>query len=200
MLNKIKLKEAEKFYQEHILGWMINDLKNSVQAETNFLTALGCFVYTEVIGTFLPSLDISEMGKTEEIHFYRCFFRLRSSESLKQLDEFIRKETSGKSLYSHLRNGMAHSYFPNIKKTENGEKRYIHSVIARDGIANKPDGTKMPTPPIFIDNDSRLIIANRNYIDELEFLVRVSMNMAFVKNDSQFQEAAERGIDIISGR
>lgn len=55
-IDKGKLIEAKNFYIDRIKGWMISDLKKSIGAGTNFLTALGCLVCTEIIGTFLPPL------------------------------------------------------------------------------------------------------------------------------------------------
>lgn len=199
MVDAKILKEAEDFFRDRIKGWMINDLKRSIDAKTNFLTALGCLIYTEIIGTFLPPLDISEKGSLNEKHFYRCFFRLSSAGYLKQLDDFIRKETSGKSLYIHLRHSMTHRYIPMIgKKQEDGVYLSIHSVIARDGIMKEPKtGKKFRSPPIFLTNDNRVAIANKNYVNELEMLVDDCIEKFFQQRDLKFQEAAIKGIERI---
>lgn len=162
MIDEKILKEAGDFFNERIKGWMLNDLKKSIDAETNFLTALGCLVYTEIIGTFLPPLNIAEKGSWEERHFYRCFFRLSSARYLKQLDDLIRKDSSGKSLYAHLRHSMTHRYIPMVGKKQDGVYLSIHSVVARDGIAREPrSGKHFRTPPIFITHDNRIAIANK---------------------------------------
>lgn len=80
-----KLSEAKDFYNDRIKGWMISDLEKSIEAGTNFLTALDCLVYTEIVGTFLPPLE-DESGSLKSKRFYRCFYRLESMEYLKQID------------------------------------------------------------------------------------------------------------------
>lgn len=192
MGDQEKLKQAENFFEKRILGWMINDLNESIKAETKFLTALGCFVYTEVIGIFLPKVD-DEYGSEEQKRFYRCFFRLLSKNYLKNLDTAIKRETN-KGLYAHLRHNMAHKYVPSISKRQGNVVLFIPSMVARNGILpnGKPGG-----PPIFVDKKGQIVIATRNYTNELEKAYHEFYKKIFTDKDEKWVESAENGIDII---
>jgi hypothetical protein len=193
------LQEAEKFYKERILGWMIADLEKSIVAETNFLTALGCLIYTEIIGAFLPSLsDKKETGSMKEKRFYRCLFRLNSNQYLKTLDRFLRKETNGKGIYSHLRHNMSHKYYPIISKRQNNIVLFIPSVVARDGMSiNKTTGITEKSPPIFLSDKGEIVIANKNYINELKESVNKFIQYSFIDKIKEYQEAAIKGIEVV---
>ena len=196
--NSNKLAEAELFYKEKIKKWMIGDLKRSIEAKTNFLTALGCLVYTEAIGYFLPPLR-GESGSKKSKAFYRCFFRLKSEDYLKNIDKGIKKDT-GKNLYEHLRHNMAHIYLPSVCVKKNGQILFLPTIVARDGFF-KVDG-KMSTErtsPIYISSKG-LTIANRNYIIELEEAVDSFYTKTFIKKEKKYQLSAERGIDYLSKR
>lgn len=193
------LQAAKEFYQDRILGWMINDLKKSITAGTNFLTALGCLVYTEVIGAFLPPLP-DETGKPEERRFYRCFFRLKSATYLQGLDNAIRKETDGKGLYGHLRHNMTHRYVPVIVKNKEGTVLVTQSIVAIDGYSiDKVTGLSQKSPPIFLSDDGKIGFATKNYTEELENAVNHFINKTFEENEACFQTAAVKGLAYIAG-
>jgi len=195
-LDEDKLKEARDFYVDRIKGWMVSDLKKSLDAGTNFLTALGCLVYTEIIGTFLPSLE-NENGTIKSRRFYRCFYRLGSAEYLKQVDTIIVKETR-KNLYEHLRHNMAHKYYPAISKRHGNIVLFLPLVIARKGIRyDRRTGKRTDAPPVFVDNDDRVVIASRNFVKELEQAVEDFYVATFEKNDTEFQRAAINGADVV---
>jgi len=195
-IDSQKLQEAKDFYRDRIKGWMIADLEKSLLAETNFLTALGCLVYTEIIGIFLPPIT-TESRDRNMARFYRAFYRLRSSEQLEFLDTAILRETN-KRLYQHLRHNMAHKYFPTIEKRTGDLVLFIPSVVARDGISSIPDAI---VPPVFFSNDevgqTRVVIAFRNYIDELKILVDESMIKTFEENEPNYQASAVSGVDVV---
>jgi hypothetical protein len=151
-------------------------------------------LYTEVIGTMMPKLE-NESGRREERHFYRCFYKLPSNDYIKGLDHAIQSVT-GKKLYAHIRNSMAHSYYPAIKKVQNGNVMFAPSVVARDGIIF--DGiSKRRSSPIFMDNENRVVIATRNYVDELTITAEDFHRKAFVEKAEEYQASAVYGIDCI---
>lgn len=196
MITKKELKEAKEFYENRIKGWMLSDLKKSIKAETNFLTALGCLVYTEIIGAFLPPLE-KEVGKIEEKRFYRCLFRLKSKQHIETLDRILRKE-SNKGIYGHLRHNMTHKYFPVIAKREGNVVLFIKSLVARDGIIKDEQGIdRNSAPPFFMSDKGEFVIATRNYAYELEEAVNEFIKTTFVLNKNTFQEASIQGIDIV---
>lgn len=195
MTHEELLQKADEFYKNHIIGWMIPDLKKSVEAGTNYLTALGCLVYTEVIGTFLPPFS-KETGKIESRRFYRCLFRLQSSPALKEVDDHLKQETN-KNIYEQLRHNAAHLYFPRIKLIKNGATFFVPLTIARDlYIKISSTGEKMRNAPICIGPNGELIIASNNYTLELEKLVQESYQETFIKKDLQYEKAAIEGVHV----
>ncbi|MCA9330745.1 hypothetical protein KC957_01750, partial [Candidatus Saccharibacteria bacterium] len=158
-IDKSKLEEVRHFFNETILGWMIGDLRRSVEANTNFLTALGCLTYTEAVGVFLPRLHEEPKSSLEQKRFYRCLFRLKSEEGLRKLDESTKRET-GKGIYQQLRHSGAHSYFFSIAKHTKDGKFFYPVGVSRDG--KLADGTKS-SPLGFATDDGSLIIATANY-------------------------------------
>lgn len=190
-----KLKEAEDFYNDRIISWMLNDLKKSISGGTNFLTALGCLVYTEIIGNFLPPL-YKENGSKEEKCFYRCFYRLPSSNYLEKINNHIFSITN-KNIYQQMRHSMAHAYYPNIKKYDNGGFLFVPTVISRDGY-KIADNIKTRCAPIFFDNEGRLALATRNYTNELKKAITVFYEKSFKDKEKQWVDAAIRGINYIT--
>jgi len=186
-----KLERIQRFYDDRIRGWMIPDLKKGIKAKANFLTALGCFVYTEAVGHLLPSLGKNERGKQEERHFYRCLFRFDSQEHLINLDKSIR-DTGGVSGIYGIRHAMVHRYYPTQRKRlDNGDFLFLHSTVALDGvIVDQVDNTKIDSPPIFIDNNRNIAIALNNYIKEFEKCVDESYIKTFISKESNYIEAA----------
>ena len=193
MIDQEKLKQAQEFYNERILGWMINDLKRSIVAKTNFLTALGCLIYTEIIGIFLPPLK-KESGTVKEKRFYRCLFRLQSHIALRELDTLLRMGTNNHGLYAHLRHSMTHKYYPIVEKKAKNLYLTITSIVARDGITKDK---KEKAPPIFLSDKGSVVIATRNYTNELEMAVNDFIDITFCQKDPEFQRAAIDGIDVV---
>jgi len=196
-MNK-DLSKIKGFFEDRILSWMIADLKKSIKAETNFLTALGCLVYTEVIGNFLPQLEIKEKGKDEERCFYRCLFRLKSRDYLIQLDRWLRKETKGKGIYHHFRHNMAHLYLPKVGKGKKSERVFIPIIIARDGIGIDPAGEKTKSPPIAFDKQGRIFLAFKNYTEELEEAHHRFYKEIFNKQNPKWVKSAMKGFDVVT--
>lgn len=190
-----KLKEAKDFFQDRIKGWMIVDLERSSRVGTNFLTALGCFVYTEITGIFLPPLD-KETGSPNKKRFDRCLFRLRSKNYLFQIEKWFNEEIN-KSIYD-LRHSMAHTYYPSPKKRLEQGYLFVSSVVARDGfVYDISSGNKKKSSPIFFDNNQRLVIATRNYISEIKIAYTQFYKKIFIEKDLIWQEYAIKGADII---
>jgi hypothetical protein len=195
--SKEKLAQVKGFFEDRILGWMISDLKRSIEVGTNFLTALGCLVYTEVIGNFLPRFGQKERGSAEEKYFYRCFYRLKSSEYLIDIDNFLKKETN-RSIYQSFRHHMAHIYVPMVYKGRKPNRVFMQTVIARDGVAKDPQGNSIKSPPIAFDTQGRVFLATRNYTEELEKAYGTFFNHIFLKKDKEWEKAALQGHDVVT--
>lgn len=196
IIDQNKLKEAKDFYDNRIVGWMIADLKKSIGATTNFLTALGCVTYTEFLGRFAPPID-GERGKPEERCFYRALNRFPSAGYLERLEEFIHSQI-GKNYYQGIRHGLVHYYGPQLsKQMSDGNKVFWASMIALDGMINDGRFNKK-SAPIFIDNKGWVVLATRNYVEELEITTQNFMQITFEKKDQDFQKAAIAGIDYMA--
>jgi hypothetical protein len=190
------LKEVDDFFNERILGWMITDLKRSVDAKTNFLTALGCLTYTEAIGTLLPPIE-GERGSVKAKRFYRCLFRLPSGESLKQLDTVIRSETSvHKGLYEHLRHSAAHLYTPQIRRVKDGHNEFMPVVVAK---LLKGEGAP---PPMWQraneSGEAEFLIGTQNYVSELETACRQFYKTIVQDQESEWVDAAITGLGVLN--
>jgi len=191
-----KLKEAEDFYKYRIMDWMIADLRKSIDATTNFLTALGCVAYTEFLGRFAPPVK-NEVGKIEQRCFYRALKRFPSAAYLNKLEIFIKKRI-GKNFYEGIRHGLVHYYGPHLsKKTPSGASIFWACMIARDGVIYDGEFQKN-SAPIFIDTEGRIILATRNYVEELEITTQKFMENTFKSDDLAFQKAAISGIDYMT--
>lgn len=190
-----KIEKAHSFYKNRIKAWMLSDLRKTLPAKTNFLTTLGCLVYTEVIGTFLPPLE-NEKGSSKSKRFYRCLFRLKSGDYLKNIDHGIKKDT-GRNLYEHLRHNMSHVYLPSIHLRRNGKILFLPIIVARDGFF-RVNGklSDQRTSPIFIDSKG-LTIANKNYVIELEEAVELFYKETFINENIEYQNSAIQGINHI---
>lgn len=189
-----ELREVDDFMREKILGWMINDLKRSVGAKTNFLTALGCLTYTEAIGTLLPPLA-EERGTNRARRFYRCLFRLPSGRSLKSLDNAIRQDTSEHhGLYEHLRHSASHLYTPQIRRVRDGHREFMPVTIAK---LLKPEGC----PPMWQraneDGGAEFLIGTQNYVNELEIACNRFYENIVVKKKSDWVKSAIDGLGIL---
>ncbi len=190
-----ELTEVDEFFKERILGWMKSDLKGSVEAKTNFLTALGCLTYTEAIGTLLPPLE-GERGSIKAKRFYRCLFRLPSGEPLRSLDVAIRKETSEHDgLYEHLRHSAAHLYAPQIRRVKDGHREFMPVIIAK---LLKPKGC----PPMWQranDNgEAEFLIGTQNYTEELETACNEFYQKIVASQEKEWVDAAIKGLGILN--
>lgn len=195
MTSEALIQKAEDFYKDRIIEWMIPDLKKSVEAGTNYLTVLGCLVYTEVIGIFLPPFS-KETVTTQSRRFYRCLFCLQSCAVLRQVDKILKKETS-KNIYEQLRHNAAHLYFPSIRLIRNGSTLFVPLSIARDSYIETPDtGKKVRSALILFGQNGELVIASNNYTLELEKLIQESYQETFIKKDPQYEKAAIEGINV----
>lgn len=187
-----KLKEIEEFFDERVLGWMINDLKESVEAGTNYLTALGCLTYTEAVGLFLPPLP-NESGSPNEKRFYRCLFRFPSKDALMDLDCMTRSETSEqRGLYQHLRHSGAHSYFFTIKKYHLGQVLFYPVGVVTTGRAN--DGS-LSAPMGTDKEDGFFCIATKNYVQEFEASCKEFRKRICEDKDESWVKSGIQGID-----
>ncbi len=195
-MSDTKIEEAQTFFDQRVKGWMITDLKRSVSAGNNFLTALGCLTYTEVLGSFLPKTK-GESGKTEERRFYRCLFRLPSADEFRSLDGIIREETTQQQgIYQHLRHSAAHAYAPRIKRrAKDGTISYTPVAIAK---VAKMNGKIEGCPPMGIDGKGFFVIATKNYVNELEQAIDDFYQNIFIKKQPDWVQSAEAGIDFIA--
>lgn len=95
----------------YIFNWMLKDIKREIDIAKsgkdagNVLCALGLMIYTEFMGSLMPSMK--NVKYTSKI--FNGFFRFMGKEYSNLLD--IKKI----NVYDHFRCGLAHEYF--IKKT-----------------------------------------------------------------------------------
>ena len=194
-MDEHKLSEIQEFFDNKILGFMMNDLEQSVVAKTNFLTALGCLTYTETIGAFLPSIR-GERGSKEARRFYRCLFRFSSNEYLILLDNEIRRETTRQTgLYEHLRHSASHMYQPTIKKRNpDGTFSFVHVTIAKFA-RNQSNG---PSPPMGIKDNGDFVIATQNYVRELKEAANIFRKKICTDRDPDWVNSGIKGIDYLA--
>lgn len=202
-MEEVDSEKLKKFYEEKIRQWIIGDLEGVKNIGANLLTMLGCFVYTEIVGIFLPTLgqDVEEKfcytGKGKDRkpsekreHFYRCLFRLKSGENLKIYDEKLRRITKAYGIYS-LRNEAVHKYLPLIKIETEGIIEFV------SGDVRGTHNPIRPSIPIFLEEDSGkisyFIINNVEYIEELKNLVNDVYNKIFIEKDNNFVTAMNAG-------
>lgn len=188
MENK-ELKKLKDFYTKIIKGWMMEGLRTVSKKELgeNIIPAMSCFVFTEAIGFYLPSLkkDIGGHNNNQKC-FYRCLFRLESEKYLGECDKRIRKETGGEGIYQ-LRNRFVHKYLPNIVAP-----RFIQVEVV--GSWNNPDQS-FPIISFEENNDKiqKIIVNSVKYIEELQKLVDDVYDKTFVKKDRTFIDAMRDG-------
>jgi hypothetical protein len=88
---------------------MVNDLWRGIQAEENYLVALGLFAYSEALGRMILN-TVGDGGRGEGLKAYRHF-----------TEKFIRysfNDVDWKTIFGSFRNGLAHQFF--IKKSGSG--------------------------------------------------------------------------------
>jgi hypothetical protein len=195
------LSEVSGFYKRYVFEWMLKDLQTSISNNTNYLSALGCFVYTEVFGNLLPPLGTEKGLSKYSKPFFRSLFRFKSSKYLEELNEAIIK-ISHKNIYDHLRSGASHRYFPLILIFDN--KKNANAVlpfkIVKDGYSldrySKADKT---APPIFISDDGYIGMATQNFLNEFTNLIQESYSKTFEEKNSSYIESAIKGFKYIIG-
>ena len=97
-----------------------------------------------------------------------------------------------------MRNGMAHYYYPTVKaRQKDGSYMFIPGAVARDFIIRTGSSTR-PAWPIGTDDKGQMVIATRNYTNELEAGVREFMRKTFEENDRSFQQSARDGILVMN--
>ncbi len=78
--------------------WMVNDLYRGIQAEQNYLVALGIFSYSEILGREISD-SINKKGGGSD-----CFREFT--------EKYIGYEfTDWENIFDDIRNGLAHRYF-----------------------------------------------------------------------------------------
>ena len=189
----------EKFYKKIIQEWMMGDLHTVARKKNgaNFITALGCFIYTEAIGLYLPLLDekIEESfsGKERQGRFYRCFFRLDSSERLMEYDKKIR-EGGVKNGFYQIRHRFAHKYLPNLVEPQHIPVEVVGSHNT-DRLHELRDAGFF-FPVTIEESDGKLqkvVINNVKYIEELQKLIDCVYSKIFVEKDPKFVGAISFG-------
>lgn len=159
------------------------------------MTAPNCFVYTEIIGKFLPKVE-GESGNYSEKNFYRALYRFPSSQHIKQIDSTLNEETN-KSIYQHLRHSLCHSYYPSVRYRKNGKVYFARVTTARE-VFFKIQGLKIEAgSPVGSDMIGGFFISTKNYVSELRELVNKSCKKTFEEKDSEYQKSAAKGIDSI---
>lgn len=188
------LVRAQQFYDLTLKKYLLSDLEKSIKAGTNYLTALGCLVGTETIGTMLPRLE-GEKGRIGEKHFYRCLFRLPSGTYLERLDQSLKKSTK-KNTYQLLRNNIAHFFTPQVySKEASGQVIFLPFTVAQKVVV-MDSLTKAPkdSPPLFWDNKSKLFAINvGKYVEELKSVTISSYEKTFKEKDRDYVQAAIEG-------
>lgn len=180
--------DLQNFYKKIIKEWIMGDLHAMENKGANLITALGCLVFTEAIGLYLPKLDKNiekHICNDKQKCFYRCLFALKSERYLVKCDKKIKKITKGNGLYQ-LRNKIAHRYLPNLTTPS-------LIPVGVCGLHNK----LRPPFPIFIKEKGgkieKIVINNVKYIEELQKLVDDVYNKAFVKKEAIFVNAIRSG-------
>lgn len=193
-VSEKKIDEARLFYNDQIIGGMLSNLEKSLEIKVHYMTALSCFVYTEIIGNFLPKVK-GESGSYREKSFHRALYRFPSSQHIKQVDSIL-KETN-KSVYQNLRHSLCHSYHPSVQYRKNGKVYFARVTTARE-VFFKIQGIKIEArSPIGSDMIGGFFISTKNYVSELRELVNKSYKKTFEEKDSEYQKSAAKGIDLI---
>lgn len=190
-----RLVKAREFYDSEIFKRMIDGLEKTLNIRTHYITALSCFIYTEIIGILLPTLD-KETGKVEQKRFYRCFFRFESQNNLREIDDLLLNKT-GKPIYQHLRHGLCHSYFPSIKQVRNGNTSFVRVITGREIFFKDHAKTYETDLPVGFDDMGGFFISTKQYVRQLKKVIEKSYNKTFIENDMEYQRAAVKGIDFI---
>ncbi len=114
-----------------VQGWMYGDLKrSSINAQANFLVALGIFNYIEILGSFYRYKDVRGSA-TQRFNF--VINQLFNHGYQKEIAKI--KRATGNGIYNIIRSGLTHEYLIKTYKIKNG-KKLTFSVI---GSGNESD-------------------------------------------------------------
>lgn len=94
-------------------NWMVNDLYRGIQAQENYLVALGLFVYSEALGRVILGTVGHSGGGCEAFREFT--------------EKYVGYSFEGgewKNIFNDCRNGLAHQYFV---------KNKIGSILNEDG-------------------------------------------------------------------
>ena len=107
--SKLREKYAKYFALEKPYGWMIEELVHSLyerggQIQGNYLTAIGLFCYSEIVGREIMKYKNSHTGK-KRFNNKKCFdlFLREYMEYEKLMDKY-------KNIYDWYRHGLCHEY------------------------------------------------------------------------------------------
>lgn len=163
---------------EKIQRWINNDLENaSVNAQANFLVAMGVFNYIEILGSFY------EHDGTSTARFNFVFNNLLNNE-YQQVFSDIQQVTG--SAYGCLRCGMTHEYAVKTYQFNNSTSKFSYTIY---GVNNKVQYDKNINDincGLVLEqngNDYHLDIYNPRFIHDLneafeEFKARLSSNQS----------------------
>ncbi len=117
---------------EKMQAFIINDLRKScIQAQTNFLTAMGIFNYIETLGAFGVKKGSPNGDKFE--YTFKNLFSQDYKDKYTTIEKDLKNAEVGRSkpVYDCLRCGMTHEYF--IKTYKNLRIKYTI-----EGVKNEP--------------------------------------------------------------
>lgn len=105
-----------------LVGWMQKDIQAMIDTDSNFAAALCILAYSEALGRFRNASigDGSSLAARQAFEYFLKNMGYQSGEA--------------NSIYSDLRNGMAHSYFPNkdMRFIMNGGSKGIDLTVSTD--------------------------------------------------------------------
>lgn len=105
-----------------LVEWMQKDIQAMIDADSNFAAGLCILAYSEALGRFRNASigDGSNAAARQAFEYFLNHMGYHSSEA--------------NSIYSDLRNGMAHSYFPNkdMRFIMDGGSKGIDLTVSTD--------------------------------------------------------------------
>lgn len=110
-------RDVDSYFREYVFGFMENDIQrelifaSSPLGAGNVLAALGLVVYTEVLGR-IWTRNMSKVKLRNEPNFDACFDMMGTGYPAWRAD--FEKREKPRTLYSALRNGLAHEYAPKV--------------------------------------------------------------------------------------
>jgi hypothetical protein len=127
-------------------SWMVNDLYRGIQAEQNYLVALGIFSYSEALGRMI----LGTIGNSRPGLGFVAFKEFTE----KYVGYRFLDEAQWKKVFDISRNGLAHQYY--LKSWEG-------KIYSDDGTA--PCGIKISSSPIELRINSYFVKGIENVID-----------------------------------